>query len=183
MFKARLMLTMCAASGCLLVPMHHARAEDGIARFDGLVESATCKINGESTREPSFSVKVGTLPAAAFRYVGSPATMTKRYQITLTDCSPTSGKVTVYFEPGAYTDMQTGQLMNAGTARNVELMLMNDDFTKINLAGGRGAQNSRQFDIVNGSAVLTYFAGYVATALPVVAGGFNTSTTYVLDFE
>uniref|UniRef100_UPI003BEF1F5C fimbrial protein n=1 Tax=Burkholderia arboris TaxID=488730 RepID=UPI003BEF1F5C len=177
------MLMTFAASGYLFFSIPYARAEDGIARFDGLIESMTCKINGESTSEPSFSVKVGTLPAAAFRHVGSPATMAKRYQITLTDCSPTSGKVTVYFEPGAYTDMQTGQLMNAGTAKNVELMLMNEDFTKINLAGGRGAQNSRQFNIVNGTAVLTYFAGYVATALPVVAGSFSTSTTYVLDFE
>ncbi|WP_174434392.1 fimbrial protein [Burkholderia metallica] len=158
-------------------------SEDGIAEFNGEVQAATCKINGEYTSEPSFLVKLGNFPAGAFRQVGGTPTMTKKYQIKLTDCTPEFGRVTVYFEPGATTDPEDGDLINTGTARNVELVLMNDDFTKINLAGGRGAQNSKQFNIVNGSAVLTYFAGYVATSLPVVAGSFSTSTTYVLDFE
>ncbi|KVL27722.1 fimbrial protein [Burkholderia sp. MSMB1835] len=160
-----------------------ARAEDGLVNFQGQVEGATCKINGAESENSSFDVKVGTLPVASFHYVGDPPTMTRPYKITLSDCTPPSGRVSVYFEPGPTVDQNTGQLINMGTAKNVQLSIMNSDFSKINLAGARGAQNSQSFNIVDGSATLVYFAGYVATSLPVVAGTFNTSVTYILNFE
>ncbi|TXG13235.1 type 1 fimbrial protein [Burkholderia territorii] len=158
------------------------RAEDGVANFQGMVEGATCKINGEEGNQGSFTVKVGTLPLSAFRNVGEIATK-RRYTITLTDCTPPSGRVSVYFEPGPTINQNTGQLINTGTAQNIELSLLNSDFSKINLAAARGAQNSQQVNIVDGSATLVYWGGYVATSLPVIAGTFNTSVTYILDFE
>lgn len=83
-------------------------------------------------------------------------------------------------------DTSTGRLLNTAStnpATNVQIGLLNADMSNIQLGAGQAAQNSQRVAINNGSAVLNYFAQYVATTGAATSGAVNTSTLYTIVYQ
>jgi major type 1 subunit fimbrin (pilin) len=159
-----------------------AFAADGTITFNGNITAQTCTISGNGGG-PSFTVTLPTVSTSALPTAGSIAGRTP-FNIALSNCSPDSGSASTYFEPGATIDMATGRLQNtSGTATNVEVGLLNKDFSTIVLGAAQTSQNSQSAAISGGNATLNYFAQYVATNGAAGAGSVNTSTLYSIIYQ
>ncbi|PRH50352.1 fimbrial protein [Burkholderia multivorans] len=169
------------AAGLCALPAAHAA--DGTISVTGEIKGTTCKISGNSTGGPNFTV---ALPEVVASSLGSNGARTgdTPFDIALTKCQPGSGNVSTYFEPGTTVNAQTGQLKNtSGTAANVEIGLLNKDRSAIKLGAGHSAQNSASVAIASGSAKLEYIAQYVAANGPAGSGSVNTSVLYSLIYQ
>ncbi|HTV84930.1 MAG TPA: fimbrial protein [Dyella sp.] len=109
------------------------------------------------------------------------------FNIGISGCPSTVSAVTVYFY-GANIDANTGNLVNNGTAQNVEVQLLNGTggsatpFSAINLSGAQAtAQNSSAYNVSGGVAMLNYYAQYIATGAT-TAGTVSTSVTFVIAY-
>jgi len=165
-----------------------AFASDGTITFTGRLTSQTCTISGNGGGN-NFTVPLPTLSTSALAANGNVAGRTP-FNIRLTDCTPNTGNVAVYFEPGATVDMATGRLINMVVntpatatapaivaAQNVQVGLLNDTLGNIALGSAFAAQNFQQVAIAAGSATLQYYAQYVATGAATL-GDISTSATY-----
>jgi len=151
-----------------------ALAADGTIMFNGEITGATCTIN---EGQPDFDVTLPKVSNTILANSGETAGRTP-FRITLTDCTPATGTVGVYFEPGANTDMTNGRLnTTAGGAANVQIQLLNADISVINLSQATGTQTTQTAPIVDGSGELLYFAEYYATGAT-TTGLVNSSTMY-----
>lgn len=160
-----------------------AFAADGTITFTGLVTAQTCTINGNGSASNNFTVALPTVPASALAVVGQPAG-TSPFNIALTGCTPASGNVHTFFEPGPTVNTATGNLIvAAGGAVNVEIRLKNGDASLIKLGAADASQNSKSVAIAaDGTATLPYFAEYVGTGA-VTAGAANSSVMYTLIYQ
>ncbi|AOJ94271.1 type 1 fimbrial protein [Burkholderia multivorans] len=168
-------------AGICALPAAHA--QDGTITVTGDISGTTCKISGNSTGGPNFTV---ALPEIVASSLGSAGTRTgdTPFNIMLTNCQPGSGNVSTYFEPGTTVNAATGQLKNAsGTAQNVEVGLLNKDRSVIKLGVGHPSQNTAKVAIASGSAKLEYIAQYVATGGAAGSGSVNTSVLYSLVYQ
>lgn len=161
-----------------------ASAADGTITFNGEVTSNTCTINGAGSGASDFLVTLPTVSTSALAAAGQSAGR-KTFDIALTNCTPDSGNVHTYFEPGVTTDFQTGNLiLDAGGANNVQIRLLNgDDFSPIKAGFADGTQNSKSVAITAGSALLPYAAEYVAVNGAAGAGAANSSVMYTLIYQ
>ena len=160
-----------------------ASAADGTITFNGEVTANTCTINGNGSGASDFLVTLPSVSTSALAADGVSAGR-KDFKIELTNCTPDSGNVHTYFEPGITTDLQTGNLIvDAGGAQNVQIRLLNDDFSAIKAGFADAAQNSKPVAIAGGSATLPYFAEYVAVGGPATAGVANSSVVYSLSYQ
>jgi major type 1 subunit fimbrin (pilin) len=158
-----------------------AVAHDGVISFNGHVVAQTCAINGNGTGNNDFLVTLPTVSTSALKAAGEAAGR-KRFSIALSGCNPPSGTVHTYFEPGPTTDSTTGNLkLAAGGATNVQIGLLNQDFTPIRVGFADTAQNSLSAAISGGSALLEYYAEYVAIGTA-GAGAANSSVMYTLAY-
>ena len=141
-----------------------ASAADGTVTFNGDVTAQTCVINGNGSGANDFLVTLPTVSASALGADGVAAGRSAVFNISLTNCTPNSGNVHTYFEPGVTTDSGTGNLiLDAGGADNVQIRLLNgDDFSPIKAGFADASQNSKSVAITSGAAVLPYAAEYVA---------------------
>lgn len=172
---------MAAATAAATVPMA-SFAADGEITFNGSIWPQTCTINGNGQGSANFSVTLPTVLESSLATEGAVAGRTP-FTIALTNCSPDSGSISTYFEPGVTVNTQTGQLINAtGSATNVEIGLLNSDTTKINLGQAQPTQNSLSTTIQSGSAALNYHAQYVAVGGAAQAGDVQTSVMYSLTY-
>ncbi|NML29904.1 fimbrial protein [Paraburkholderia antibiotica] len=157
-------------------------AADGTITFNGNITAQTCTISGNGGG-PNFTVTLPTVSTSALSADGSTAGRTP-FNIALTNCSPDSGTALTYFEPGATVDTATGRLLNAtGSASNVEIGLLNQDYSSIQLGAAQTSQNSQSATISGGAATLDYFAQYVATGGAAGAGSVNTTTLYSIVYQ
>lgn len=160
-----------------------ASATDGTITFNGHITAQTCTINGNGTGAKDFLVTLPTVSTSALAAAGLTAGRTG-FNIALSACTPNSGNVHTYFEPGVTTDMSTGNLkLDAGGASNVQLGLLNSDFTPIKAGFADASQNSKPVAITGGSATLSYYAEYVATGAAAGAGAANSSVMYTLIYQ
>lgn len=161
----------------------HAAAADGTITFNGMVTDQTCTINGNGSGAKDFLVTLPTVSASALPD-GEAAGATP-FHIQLTACTPASGNVHTYFEPGVTTDSTTGNLiLAAGGAANVQIELLNKDSSKINPGFADAAQNSLPVAIdASGAARLDYFAQYRAIGGNAGSGPANTSVVYTLAYN
>ena len=119
-----------------------SQAADGTITFTGQITSQTCTISGNGGGK-NFTVTLPTVSTSALATAGTTAGRTP-FNIALSNCTPNSGNVSTYFEPGATVDTTTGQLINAsGTATNVEIGLLNGDSSVITLGAAQASQNSK----------------------------------------
>jgi major type 1 subunit fimbrin (pilin) len=159
-----------------------AAAADGTITFNGNITAQTCTINGNGSGAKDFTVTLPTVSSSSLATAGQTAGRTP-FSIALTNCTPATGNVHTYFEPGPTTDTTTGHLiLNAGGATNVQIGLQNGDFTDIKAGAADASQNSKAVAITTGSATLPYYAQYVATGAA-TAGAANSSVMYTLSYQ
>jgi len=157
-------------------------AADGMITFNGMITAQTCTINGNGTGSKDFAVTLPTVSASTLATSGQTAGRTP-FNIALSGCTPDSGNVHTYFEPGPTTDATTGNLIvDTGGATNVQIGLLNADFTPIKAGFADASQNSHSVSISSGSATLPYYAQYVATG-GATAGAANSSVMYTIAYQ
>ncbi|KVN39766.1 fimbrial protein [Burkholderia pyrrocinia] len=161
-----------------------ASAADGTITFNGSITAQTCKIDGNGSGSNNFTVPMLNVSTSALAAAGQTAG-TKDFNIALTACTPASGNVHAYFEPGPKVNTATGNLfLDAGGATNVEIRLLNaGDFSPIKLGAADASQNSQSVAIsAAGTATLKYYAQYYATGAA-TAGAANSSVMYSLVYQ
>ncbi|RQH00578.1 fimbrial protein [Paraburkholderia dinghuensis] len=157
-------------------------AADGTITIQGTITAQTCSISGDG-QGTDFTVMLPTVSTSALTIAGATAGRTP-FNIALTNCSPDSGTVSTYFEPGVTVNSSTGQLHNTnGDAQNVEVGLLNSDATQIMLGQAQASQNSESASISAGSATLNYYAQYVAVNGASTAGQVDTSVMYSMSYQ
>lgn len=156
-----------------------SQAADGTITVTGQVTANTCTITSGSAG--NHTVNLPPVSANALKNVGDTAGRTP-VLISLSSCTPATGKVSLFFEPGVGTDMTTGKLKNsaAATPSNVEIGLLNADFSAIALNQGKSNQNSQEVDLTTGAADLRYYAEYVAATSAATAGAVEASTAFTI---
>ncbi|RQQ05919.1 type 1 fimbrial protein [Burkholderia stagnalis] len=159
-----------------------AQAVDGTITFTGAVTAQTCTINGNGAGSKDFTVALPSVSTSALSAAGQTAGQTP-FSIALTKCSSPTGSVHTFFEPGATTDLTTGNLIVAtGGATNVQIGLANADLSPIKAGAADASQNSKSVSIVDNAATLQYYARYVATGAA-TAGAANSSVMYSLVYQ
>ncbi|MDH1507873.1 MULTISPECIES: fimbrial protein [Aeromonas] len=177
----QLNLRLALISALALLP-RISHATDGEINITGTIVANTCDIT--SGTGGKHAVVLPTVSANALTAAGTTAGRTP-IAINLTNCTPNSGKVSLYFEPGSGTDMSTGKLKNTAPsgAGNVQVGLSNADFSQIALNQPQAAQNSQWVDITGGAATLTYFAEYYSALGGVTAGAVKADTFFTLTYQ
>lgn len=167
--------TLAIATGLPLC----ALAADGTITFTGQITGQTCTVAGDGGSASSFTVALPTVSASALSTSGATSGRTP-FSIRLSGCTPETGNVAVYFEPGATIDPSTGRLINtaaATPAANVQIGLRNADVSQITLGVPFASQNTQQVALASGAATLNYTAEYAATAAA-TAGTVSSSVIY-----
>ena len=132
-----------------------------------------------------------TLPGVATASLSTAGQVNGRaaFSIAVTGCPTSVSTITTYFYAGATIDTTSGNLINKGTATNVEVQLLNGAggsaaaLSVINLAGAQAsAQNSSQYSVSGGAATLNYFAQYIASGGAAGAGTVSTSVTFTIAY-
>lgn len=149
------------------------------------ITAPSCSVSSSSQ---NIAVTLQPVTAQTLATVGSVAGRTP-FSISITGCPASVSKVTTYFNSGATIDATTGNLLNGGTARNVEVQLLNGTggnvaaLSAIDLTGTNAkAQNSSQYSVVGTAATLNYFAQYIATGGAAGAGSVSTSVTFTIAY-
>lgn len=172
--KIRPLPILFAACALLALPLA-SNASDGEVRITGTITANTCNITTGAAG--LHTVTLPTVMASALNAAGKTAGRTP-FTVELASCSPESGNVALYFEPGANTDMASGRLNNTGAATGVQVGLLNGSMVPIELNQSTALlQKSQTVSIASGSATLNYFAEYYATGAAGV-GDVITSTFF-----
>jgi major type 1 subunit fimbrin (pilin) len=179
MIKTLTTAALLAALGVAALAPNSASAADGTINITGNINASTCKINGASS-PVTVGVTLPTVSTTSLSAAGAVAGRTA-FALNLTNCGSLT-KAQTFFEPGP-TIMADGNLKNAtGSATGVEVQLLNNDFSAINLAGASGAQNSAQTALTSGAGTLNYYAQYFATAAA-GAGTVSTSVQFTMLYQ
>lgn len=180
--RFKTMLKAVAASVAIALATGSAQASDGTISFSGAVVNATCtvKVNNSAA---SATVSLPTVSQNLLATGGEVAGAT-RFTLNLSGC--TAGKtVSAYFEAGATVDPTTGNLVNGGTAGNVQVQLLNNAGTPISVGSSTQATTTGIAMTASpavSSGVLNYAAQYYATGIS-TAGSVTTSVTYSLTYQ
>lgn len=167
------------AAFALLTLPQESNAADGEVQITGMVTANTCSVT--SGTAGIHTVTLPTVMSSTLSQAGNTAGRTP-FSVELASCSPDTGNVALYFEPGTNTDMITGRLNNTGAATNVQVGLLNSSMAPIQLNQSSTAlQNSQTVSIVSGSATLNYYAEYYATGAA-GPGSVNTSTFFSVTY-
>lgn len=159
-----------------------AHATDGTIYFNGELVGQTCTINGNGSGGKNFTVSLPPVSTSTLFKAGESAGRTP-FNIALTNCTPETGTVHTFFEPGPTTDAVTGNLIVNGGASNVQIRLLNGlDFSPIKAGFADASQTSLTTSISGGTATLPYFAEYVATGAA-TPGLANSSVMYTISYQ
>lgn len=158
-----------------------AHASDGTISFSGSVVNATCTVTVNNSAA-SATVNLPTVSQATLGANGEVAGAT-RFTVNLSGCT-TGRTVNVYFEAGSTVDPITGNLVNGGTAGNVQVQLLTNAGSPISVGSSTQATSTgiamTASPAVTGG-VLNYSAQYYATGAS-TAGSVTTSVTYSLTY-
>lgn len=170
-----------AALAAIVGPAGVAQASDGTISFSGSVVNASCtvKVNNSAA---SATVNLPTVSQATLGANGEVAGAT-RFTVNLSGCT-TGRTVNVYFEAGSTVDPITGNLINGGTAGNVQVQLLTNSGSAISVGSSSQATSTGVTTTASPSVtggVLNYSAQYYATGAS-TAGSVTTSVTYSLTY-
>jgi len=155
-----------------------SNAANGTITFNGVLTAPTCTINSGT---PSFTVALPSTNTAPL-VTAAATTGQTNFNINLSGCGNTPQNVYAFFT-GANINATTGNLINTGTATNVEVQLLNGaDSSVINLAGASGSQNSTQITTnTSGTGTLSYTARYYSTGgVGATPGTVATTVDYTI---
>ncbi|MFJ4153395.1 fimbrial protein [Pseudomonas sp. NPDC089752] len=167
---------MLASSCTLLFWAQAAQADFGEITFNGHVDAPTCVVNGGSG---SLPVSLPNVNASLLSRAGQTAGQTP-FQLNLSACSPGITRVSTYFNEGPISP-EGRLIVDDGGSRNVQLELLNDQQSPMNLAAAQGQQNSQVVQIVNGNATLRYTVRYYSTG-GTTPGDVISRVQYALDY-
>ncbi|MGX5731388.1 fimbrial protein [Pseudoxanthomonas beigongshangi] len=177
--KAKLHSLIAIAALASLAPSI-SHAENGKITFTGVIKAQTCKIN-ETSGGPSFTVTLPKVSTAALANGGASAGKTP-FSISLTNCSPGTGNVFTHFETGDTINTASGNMTNKqGTATNVEVSVLNSDYSKVWLGGAN--ENSKPVALKAGEATLKYYAHYQAVGSAATVGTVRSSVMYSIQYQ
>ena len=135
----------------------------------------------------TIAVPLPGVPASSLSTAGQVGGRTA-FRMDVTGCPSSVSSITTYFY-GGNIDTTTGNLVNKGSATNVEVQLLNGPggsaapLSAINLAGAQAtAQNSSVFTLNGGNATLNYYAQYIASGGAATAGSVSTSVTFTIAY-
>jgi major type 1 subunit fimbrin (pilin) len=174
---------LVVAMGLAASSAHAGPASNGgVVTINGALTANTCTVNGNGQGN-NFTVTLPTLSAAELSAAGAVAGSTG-FNIALTNCTPTTGNVHTFWEYGSNT-LADGNLLNNGTATNVEVQLIdyNGAQQTIDVSKADTAQNSRSVSISGGNASLQYAAQYISPAGGATAGSVTTNVTYSMAYQ
>jgi type 1 fimbria pilin len=141
-----------------------------------------------TTASQSIAVKLPTVGISSLSTNGQ-TTGATAFSISITGCPTSVTKLTTYFYSAANVDTSSGNLLNNGSAANIEVQLLNGPggsaaaYSVINLTGAQAtAQNSSQYSLVGTGATLNYYAQYIASGGAAGAGTVNTSVTFTIAY-
>ncbi|KUM02566.1 type 1 fimbrial protein [Chromobacterium subtsugae] len=157
-----------------------AMAADGTITVNGNVVAQTCTVSGNGA-SANVTVTLPTVGASALASQGQTAGATP-FTIRLSSCPSGLNNAQTRFEVGPNVNSVSGNLLNAvgkTYASNVEVQLLNNSFTAINLNNNA---NSQIVSINNGSATMNYYAQYYATGAA-TAGSVNSSVQYSMTYQ
>lgn len=158
-----------------------ASAADGTISFTGSLTDATCVVKVNNT-SANGSVALPAISKLSLPSSGVVAGATI-FALNLSGC--TTGKtVNAYFEAGPTVDAVTGNLINGGTAGNVQVQLLTGSGAPI-AVGSSGQATTTGISMTSSPAVtggtLNYIAQYYATGAA-TSGSITTSVTYSLTY-
>ncbi|MDF0731653.1 fimbrial protein [Pseudomonas entomophila] len=162
---------------CLLIGMTTAQADFGEISFSGRVLAPTCTVNGGDGNLP---VGLPDVNASLLSRPGDVAGLTP-FQLELSNCAPGVSRVSTYFEPGPTISPDGRLIVDAGGSQNVEVQLLNNANSAMDLSAAKGNQGSQVVQIVGGNATLRYSAQYFSTGLT-TPGLVATRVQYSLDY-
>lgn len=158
-----------------------ALAADGTISFTGSITDATCDVKVNNT-SANGSVTLPAVPKSNLPNSGNVAGATM-FTLNLSGCT-TGNTVNAYFETGSTVDSVTGNLINSGTAGNVQVQLLTGSGTPI-AVGNSGQATTTSLVTTDSPSVtsgtLNYMAQYYATGAA-TAGSVTTSVTYSLTY-
>ncbi|MFJ9452758.1 MULTISPECIES: fimbrial protein [unclassified Herbaspirillum] len=176
-----------------------SQAADGTITFNGNVTGQTCSISGNGGTK-DFTVKLDSAPTSALAGKGQTAVVRNdTIRFVLTGCTnngatpAANGAVRVRFDGGPTVNPTTHRLINttgANFATNVEIGLINSDFSDINIGGDQNTGGNPYIPITGdtsatpstGTATVVYGTKYVATGIA-TRGQVVTTVQYSLDFQ
>lgn len=160
-----------------LLPVFSVAAYDGVLTFKGEITNTTCKIsvngNGSTTEIIFPPISVTALPAVGSVANAQPIVM------QLSECQNATTNARALFE-SVSADPVTGNLVNIGTARNVQVQLLDQDRQKI-LVNDPSQNQGPSFKIKDNAATLKYFAQYFAVD-KVVGGNVYSQVNYSISY-
>lgn len=162
-----------------------AQAADGTITITGTVTDTTCSING-GTAGAAFNktIVLPTVTASSLRALGETAGTSQPadLEFKLTSCS-SGTKAIASFENGPLIDQGNGNLINTGTAKNVQVQLLNANMAPINVTTNSNNQLATDGGAISGGAAdLKYYARYFATG-QAEAGTVNTSVQFSMQYQ
>ena len=167
----------------LLAASSAASAYDGTIHFEGSVIAPTCVLtNGPSPAD--IRVRLPAVAVSALSAAGEVAGRTP-FIIRVADCDASTTQIQTFFEPGPTINTSNNNLTlegGTGTAANVELQVLNADFSQVLLGNPLALQNSQQVAVDTGGAALRYYAQYFATGAA-TAGSANSSVTFTMIYQ
>ncbi|WP_322042884.1 fimbrial protein [Paraburkholderia sp. J67] len=154
----------------------------GVLTINGKLMANTCTVSGNGQGN-NFTVTLPNISASELSTAGAVAGATG-FNIALSGCTPATGNVRTFWEYGTNT-LADGNLLNGGTATNVEVQLLdyNGGQKTIDVSKADGAQNSQVVAITGGNASLQYAAQYIAPAGGATAGSVTTNVTYSMSYQ
>jgi major type 1 subunit fimbrin (pilin) len=181
-FKIKPQGVALALTLAILSPLS-ALAADGTITFQGSITNGTCAVS-TSGGSSNMTVTMPNTPSSALAKAGA-TSQNINFNINLSKCSADMfNNVSAYFE-SPNTNPATGNLKNTiltGGASNVEVQLLDRSSSPINLLFSPEEQHSTSSvtnSIINGAAVMSYNARYIATGMS-KPGPINTSTNYTV---
>ncbi|MFM0341107.1 fimbrial protein [Paraburkholderia fungorum] len=183
--KSTLSAIAITAGGLLGLASFGANAADGTITFTGTVSNTTCSINGTASgTSADKSITLAPVSTGTLSTMGNVAGTSSPTDLALalTGCTGAT-KAIARFENGPTVDQNSGNLINAGTATNVQVRLLNAQMQPINITTNSNNQIATNAStITTGAANLKYFAQYYATGTA-GPGTVNTSIQYTMQYQ
>lgn len=178
--KKLLMSALASAMALAAFAPTSVLATDGTIHITGEVTASTCTV---STSGGNIDVALPSVSTNALTSNGDVAGRTA-FTIDLTGCTATGAQT--FFEPGTFTNSNGNLDIQGGTgsASNVQVQLLNDDLSPIDVSAPQGSQNSHTVTFPTGAtdASLSYFAQYYSLGTA-GAGTVDTSVTFSVVYQ
>jgi len=155
-------------------------ASDNTISFQGEVTDATCSltVNGNSVAP---IVLLPTIPASELAASGDVAGATE-FEVGVSGCTGATTSISSVFVGNQVDTAYAGTLANTGTAKNVNIQILDTKSEPIDLTSGYKAAGDLSPGTGESSATATYKAQYFATGVA-TAGTVAASLQYAISYQ